>query len=310
MSSNLYILDGSSFPHSSEICPSDLDLQFLLDPIFPFQNPSLDFPNSFSDYQNSPHPSLNSCHSFHSSNTLPQLSFSPPSHEMNSLSLGPTTLSQSLPHVTQAVDRFTDLGVLDTSVLKLDKAGLMQRSFSIHSLDQKQSLVFQPHFLSLLEAPKFRTRMWNSTENSGFGGTMRRACSTGDLHILNRIQSANGSPSYLASENSFIKEPGYKVSRYSAEERKQRIHKYRNKRTQRNFHKTIKYACRKTLADSRVRVRGRFARNDQTGEISKGAGSNREEEEEEQLWVDGFSYEDEEMLAREHFSPHFQYLGF
>ncbi|XP_048573474.1 uncharacterized protein LOC125553840 [Triticum urartu] len=51
------------------------------------------------------------------------------------------------------------------------------------------------------------------------------------------------------------------VGRYSAEERRERIEKYRTKRNQRNFQKKITYACRKTLADSRPRVNGRFARN-------------------------------------------------
>ncbi|KAF7048589.1 hypothetical protein CFC21_057321 [Triticum aestivum] len=51
------------------------------------------------------------------------------------------------------------------------------------------------------------------------------------------------------------------VGRYSAEERRERIEKYRTKRNQRNFQKKITYACRKTLADSRPRVKGRFARN-------------------------------------------------
>ncbi|KAG9439472.1 hypothetical protein H6P81_019637 [Aristolochia fimbriata] len=54
---------------------------------------------------------------------------------------------------------------------------------------------------------------------------------------------------------------GTKVARYSVEERKGRILRYLQKRNQRNFNKTIKYACRKTLADRRRRVRGRFASN-------------------------------------------------
>ncbi|XP_054814377.1 uncharacterized protein LOC129314923 [Prosopis cineraria] len=57
-----------------------------------------------------------------------------------------------------------------------------------------------------------------------------------------------------------------KVGRYSEEERKERILRYLRKRNQRNFNKTIKYACRKTLADRRVRVRGRFARNNELSE--------------------------------------------
>ncbi|XP_068653820.1 zinc finger protein CONSTANS-LIKE 4 [Aristolochia californica] len=56
---------------------------------------------------------------------------------------------------------------------------------------------------------------------------------------------------------------GAKVARYSVEERKGRILRYLQKRNQRNFNKTIKYACRKTLADRRRRVRGRFASNNE-----------------------------------------------
>ncbi|KAK4804108.1 hypothetical protein SAY86_003925 [Trapa natans] len=72
---------------------------------------------------------------------------------------------------------------------------------------------------------------------------MRRVCSYGyrDLKVMKRSS----------------------VDRYSAAERKERILKYRAKRSQRNFTKTIKYACRKVLADSRPRIRGRFARSDQ-----------------------------------------------
>ncbi|GAB2215797.1 hypothetical protein Droror1_Dr00020199 [Drosera rotundifolia] len=52
-----------------------------------------------------------------------------------------------------------------------------------------------------------------------------------------------------------------KLGKYSAEERRDRILRYLTKRNHRNFNKTIKYACRKTLADRRIRVRGRFAKN-------------------------------------------------
>ncbi|KAJ6946226.1 hypothetical protein NC651_001092 [Populus alba x Populus x berolinensis] len=44
----------------------------------------------------------------------------------------------------------------------------------------------------------------------------------------------------LATESSFIEDSNFKVGRYSAEERKERISKYRAKRNQRNFSKTIK----------------------------------------------------------------------
>ncbi|XP_065858901.1 uncharacterized protein [Euphorbia lathyris] len=73
-----------------------------------------------------------------------------------------------------------------------------------------------------------------------------------------------------ANEHSNIK-----VGRYSVEERKDRILKYLKKRNKRNFNKTIKYACRKTLADRRVRVRGRFARNNELSPCEDETGSKK-----------------------------------
>ncbi|KAL6546983.1 hypothetical protein OROMI_022704 [Orobanche minor] len=72
----------------------------------------------------------------------------------------------------------------------------------------------------------------------------------------------------LIQENNAVlskanEETEVKVGRYSAEEKKDRILRYLKKKNQRNFNKTIKYACRKTLADKRVRVRGRFAKNNE-----------------------------------------------
>nr|AGI62026.1 CONSTANS-like 2 [Erycina pusilla] len=79
---------------------------------------------------------------------------------------------------------------------------------------------------------------------------VRRVFSAGDLQCINNSISSSDSSG--------------RIGRYSTEERKERIERYRTKRNQRNFHKKITYACRKTLADSRPRVRGRFARNGDT----------------------------------------------
>jgi hypothetical protein len=57
-----------------------------------------------------------------------------------------------------------------------------------------------------------------------------------------------------------------RVGRFTLEERRQLLQRFQQKRTQRNFNKKIKYACRKSLADKRPRVRGRFARNDDSTE--------------------------------------------
>lgn len=52
------------------------------------------------------------------------------------------------------------------------------------------------------------------------------------------------------------------ISDLKSEERKQKLNRYRKKKIQRNFGRKIKYACRKALADSQPRVRGRFAKMD------------------------------------------------
>ncbi|RID61956.1 hypothetical protein BRARA_E01059 [Brassica rapa] len=84
-----------------------------------------------------------------------------------------------------------------------------------------------------------------------------------------------------------------KVVKLSPEQRKEKIHRYMKKRNERNFSKKIKYACRKTLADSRPRVRGIFARNDEFGVLHKHGSSSHHYEEDE----DGVGAKDEEQLV-------------
>eukprot|EP00250_Pteridium_aquilinum_P035718 c9862_g1_i1 orf=831-2435(-) len=105
----------------------------------------------------------------------------------------------------------------------------------------------------------------NTQGRSAVAPPMRRVFSTGDL------QTINGMPSFYNRnpENAIAEEAaGVKIGHYTMEERKMKLHRYRQKRTERNFTKKIKYACRKTLADSRPRVRGRFARTDEMGDSS------------------------------------------
>ncbi|XP_011073716.1 uncharacterized protein LOC105158605 [Sesamum indicum] len=98
------------------------------------------------------------------------------------------------------------------------------------------------------------------------------SCSTGDLQALSSesqhlVHGSGGSS--LASEISSLEDPAaFKVGKLSVEERKRKIHRYLKKRNERNFSKKIKNSCRKTLADSRPRVRGRFAKNEELGRTS------------------------------------------
>ncbi|XP_047312957.1 zinc finger protein CONSTANS-LIKE 3-like [Impatiens glandulifera] len=141
----------------------------------------------------------------------------------------------------------------------------MQGSVSSLSLHKINARAPPPHFIwsNVVNSLDF---LDSSSSSSGGTIPVKRDCSTGDLQGINMLlQYYRRSESQLISNEescSSIMEGMSKACRYSPEEKRERIHKYRTKRNLRNFNKTIKYACRKTLADSRPRIRGRFARND------------------------------------------------
>ncbi|KAJ8513425.1 hypothetical protein OPV22_003859 [Ensete ventricosum] len=119
-----------------------------------------------------------------------------------------------------------------------------------------------------------------------------RAYSPGDLQVISGGGqhlmvgcSGNSRPPLPATDISPLEDSSYRVGRLSVEERKEKIHRYMKKRNERNFSKKIKYACRKTLADSRPRVRGRFAKNDELGELARLRSSNHEFEDEEEVAI-------------------------
>ncbi|KAL6509256.1 hypothetical protein OROGR_022566 [Orobanche gracilis] len=84
---------------------------------------------------------------------------------------------------------------------------------------------------------------------------MRRAFSEGDIETL-----VNG------SNTSQVQSPmGGQPKAMSiciSEDRRVKLSRYRSKKSKRNFDRKIKYACRKALADSQPRVRGRFAKSE------------------------------------------------
>ncbi|XP_052187247.1 zinc finger protein CO3-like [Diospyros lotus] len=132
-------------------------------------------------------------------------------------------------------------------------SSLMQRSVSSHSL-QKNICGFPQLTPASLLADFIDSETC----------PVRKVFSTGDLQRINVGQHYHRSNSPLSNENSTsIIEGMSRACRYSPEEKKERIERYKSKRSHRNFNKKIQYACRKTLADSRPRIRGRFARNDE-----------------------------------------------
>ncbi|XP_006654884.1 uncharacterized protein LOC102702849 [Oryza brachyantha] len=85
---------------------------------------------------------------------------------------------------------------------------------------------------------------------------LRRAYSEGDIQNLGANTPRPGnSANVQASCERFVT-----ISDLKSEERKQKLSRYRKKKVKRNFGRKIKYACRKALADSQPRVRGRFAK--------------------------------------------------
>ncbi|XP_077210774.1 uncharacterized protein LOC143846232 [Tasmannia lanceolata] len=83
---------------------------------------------------------------------------------------------------------------------------------------------------------------------------MRRAFSEGDIQNL-----CNGDTTLVHSPFERL----LAIGNDTIEERRQRLSRYRKKKTERNFGRKIKYACRKALADTQPRVRGRFARTEE-----------------------------------------------
>nr|DAD47284.1 TPA_asm: hypothetical protein HUJ06_017221 [Nelumbo nucifera] len=243
MSSELFLFDGPFFrSSSSDMVSSDADLQFLLEPFHPFAELPFDILNAFSDdpglqFLADPSPPAHQ-------SPYDIVSCSPPSQQLDNLSLSPTTSVPSA--VESAVGNTPCLFVLDDFGVKAEGdymnfnnfriastfsnghgtgkgTGMMQRSFSSQSLDRKPSF-FQPCFNPLMETPNFQFQPVSSHEKSKTSVPMRRVCSTGDLQRIKGTQPNNqffSSP--LSTENSFTEEAGFKVGRYSAEERKQRI---------------------------------------------------------------------------------------
>lgn len=65
------------------------------------------------------------------------------------------------------------------------------------------------------------------------------------------------------------------IGNYNPEQRKARLEKFHEKRKRRVWRKDVKYDCRKKLADSRPRVKGRFVKktNESNQEPTRHAGS-------------------------------------
>ncbi|XWS53749.1 hypothetical protein CRYUN_Cryun10bG0027100 [Craigia yunnanensis] len=156
-----------------------------------------------------------------------------------------------------------------TAALSADSSGIFARSILMGSELQPRDLEYQG-------------------DNAGIfcPDSVQLVFTHGELQALSsesqQLVGGAASSTPLASEISSLEDSVFnKVGKLSIEQRKEKIHRYMKKRNERNFSKKIKYACRKTLADSRVRVRGRFAKNDYFGETPRQACRNHEEDDDD-----------------------------
>ncbi|XP_072990854.1 uncharacterized protein [Typha latifolia] len=131
--------------------------------------------------------------------------------------------------------------------------GPLQKSVSsgcLNSMDWNQGRHVRPNFLGF-QGLDFDAELG-----------MRRAYSEGDIQNLGNSNTSNGSTVPSSFECLLT------INDLKSEERRQKLSRYRKKKSKRNFGRKIKYACRKALADSQPRVRGRFAKTEDR-EISK-----------------------------------------
>ncbi|BFG14211.1 hypothetical protein CerSpe_004850 [Prunus speciosa] len=163
-------------------------------------------------------------------------------------------------------------GTINPAALSADSSGIFTSSILMASELQPQDLDYQGDNGGIF-CPESLPR--------GFNHEDLQALSAESQQLVNGA----GNSSSLPTEIPIAEDPNFKVGKLSVEERKEKIHRYMKKRNERNFTKKIKYACRKTLADSRPRVRGRFAKNDDFGETHRPACSNHEDDEDDEVVV-------------------------
>jgi hypothetical protein len=75
-------------------------------------------------------------------------------------------------------------------------------------------------------------------------------------------------PDTLPSKYAAIYNRGGRVGIYTPAERLEILNRYRLKKERRTFNKTIRYDCRKNLADRRLRIKGRFVKTGSPEEVA------------------------------------------
>ncbi|KAL0728871.1 hypothetical protein Bca4012_024964 [Brassica carinata] len=138
--------------------------------------------------------------------------------------------------------------VLDIKNISVVTTGIsesqdMQKSVSYENLSSMDWSHAQQEAVVVQNFPDF------SQLDFGSDYGMRRAFSEGDIQKLGTGNVQSPLERIILS--------------CTSEDRREKLSRYRNKKSRRNFGRKIKYACRKTLADNQPRIRGRFAKTEE-----------------------------------------------
>nr|GEW03520.1 putative CCT motif family protein [Tanacetum cinerariifolium] len=211
--------------------------------------------------------------------------------EDESLSSMPSSKCMRLNNLSSPNHCFLDHPYLPSrnsnTILPIESCGIFNGNLSLGNEIQAHELDFQGDNGGIFCQDMFG-RPYNSNE--------LQALSNESNHMLNN-GNGNCNPPLAPPEITSLESETFRVAnKLTSEERREKIHRYMKKRNERNFSKKIKYACRKTLADSRPRVRGRFAKNDEFGEHHRNNSNTHEEDTDEDVKSMHLVVKEEEKL--------------
>lgn len=89
-----------------------------------------------------------------------------------------------------------------------------------------------------------------------------------DLEKYKDVSSAAFLPYHFTNHSSQVYNKDGRIGIYTQQERAAILARFHSKRLRRNWNKKIRYNCRKSLADRRVRVKGRFIKKDEMPDTS------------------------------------------
>ncbi|XP_042465712.1 uncharacterized protein LOC122048169 isoform X2 [Zingiber officinale] len=159
-------------------------------------------------------------------------------------------------------DSITELLGAKIPALQIDEVPPFERLSSAEGSMQKSISSASLNSVELFPGSTMRTDQVLDLQglNLAAAYSLRRAFSEGDIQRLGGKSTSTGNTVAVCSSFERL----LTIRDLKTEQRQQKLSRYREKKCKRNFGRKIKYVCRKALADSQPRVRGRFAKTEET----------------------------------------------